>query len=425
MKSKKKNRNIIIVTSIVIIIIAIVTSSLYIFNKKGNVDLVNNNDNITSIEDVKFHYNKYVITKDDSKLYNEEFMEVGVIGKNVELILEDANIDINTVYFKTVINDKTYYVDYYNLEKIENLSNQNERYKKYIVFNQNIVTHEKTNFYDSNDNLVYSINSSFDLPIVVKYDDKYGVIYDQKLLYIDKKDVKDIVEYENTEEQNSTGIPVLNYHFVYEDDDTTCNEEICHSATQISKHFSYIKDNGFFTPTMEELEMYIDGNIRLPQKSVVITFDDGGRAEVAKKYVDMYQLNATLFMITSWYDKEQFQSEYLEIHSHGHDLHNGGLCAGGQGGEIKCLEKGKLLLDLETSRKELNNTTVFCYPFYEYNEYSIEVLKEAGFTMAFAGERAGGEIKVKVGADKFRLPRWVIVDWTTMDKFISYVNGGS
>lgn len=33
---------------------------------------------------------------------------------------------------------------------------------------------------------------------------------------------------------------------------------------------------------MNELEMYIDQKIQLPQKSVVITFDDGTRADVAK-----------------------------------------------------------------------------------------------------------------------------------------------
>ena len=72
----------------------------------------------------------------------------------------------------------------------------------------------------------------------------------------------------------------------------------------------------------------------------------------------------------------------------------------------------------------MDGSTYFCYPFYEYNDYSIEVLKEAGFTMAFAGEYAGHRYKAEVGMDKFRIPRWVIVDWTTMEKFISYVNGG-
>ena len=43
--------------------------------------------------------------------------------------------------------------------------------------------------------------------------------------------------------------------------------------------------------------------------------------------------------------------------------------------------------------------------------------------MAFAGEYTGGKTKAEVGIDKFRIPRWVIVNYTTMDDFISYVSG--
>jgi len=375
-------------------------------------------------EEISTHYGIYVRTNKETILYDAKENEIGKIGKNIEITLQEQEIDYNTKYFVTTDFEQSYYIKYQDVEKIETLSSTNDRYKKYILFNENIITKEQTAFYDENDNLVYELNKSFDLPIIIKFNDKYGIEFKNKLLYIYSEDVLEIKENNNTKEKNSTGIPVLNYHFVYEDGNNKCNEEICHSESQINQHFSYIKDNNFFTPTMKELEMYIDGNLKLPQKSIVITFDDGTLAENAKRYVDMYELNATLFLITSWFDKEQFESEYLEIHSHGHDIHNGGVCPGGQGGAIKCLEKDKLLEDLETSRNELDGSTVFCYPFYEYNNYSIEALKEAGFTMAFAGEYAGGNFKVKVGSNKFRLPRWVIVNWTTMEKFKSYVNGG-
>ena len=101
-------------------------------------------------------------------------------------------------------------------------------------------------------------------------------------------------------------------------------------------------------------------------------------------------------------------SGYIEYHSHGDNLHNQGICPGGQGGAIKCLNKTKLLEDLALSRKKLAGSTAFCYPFYEYNNYSISVLKEAGFTMAFGGTGEGGNYKVKPGIDKFKLPRYVI-----------------
>ena len=130
-------------------------------------------------------------------------------------------------------------------------------------------------------------------------------------------------------------------------------------------------------------------------------------AERGIEVLDKYQLNATVFLITSSYKKEDYlNSPYIEFHSHGDNLHNQGICPGGQGGAIKCQSREILLEDLAKSREKLNNTTVFCYPFYEYNDYSISVLKEAGFTMAFAGNIKGGY--VTVGMDKMQIPRYTI-----------------
>ena len=376
------------------------------------------------VKKITSHYNEYVKTNDEVKIYDKNGNETGLIGKDVELNLDEIEITSDTKYFKIKDFDDEYYVKYQDVDKIDALTLYSDRYKSYILFNENIVTNDKTSFYDENNNLVYTFNKSFDLPIIIKGDNRYGIEFNNRLLYVKKDEIKETKENNNTELKNANGVPVLNYHFAYEDDDKTCNQVICHSASQLKEHFSYIKDNNFFTPTMKELEMYIDKKLQLPQKSVVITFDDGWRADVARKYVDEYKINATLFLITSWYDKEQFESEYFEIHSHGDNIHNGGLCSGGQGGEIKCMDHDKLLTDLKTSREKLDGSTVFCYPFYEYNDYSIKVLKEAGFTMAFAGEYAGGKTKVTPGIDKFRLPRWVIVNYTTKKQFISYVNGG-
>lgn len=411
-----------------IIIISLLITIMHTYSNNSNSTKEFKTDNIaidvelTFYEQLIEHYNKYVEVTNDTNLYDEEFNEIGLIAKDEKIVLEEMEIDNKTRYFKTKINDTIYYIDYPNLQKIDNIE-ENNRYKNYIPYNQNIITNDETLFYNENDELVYKLNKSFNLPIIIKDDDKYGTEFNNKLLYVKKDNIKEVVDNQNTELKNSTGIPVLNYHYVYDENDKSCVSEICHPVSQIKQHFSYIKDNNFFTPTMKELEMYIDKKIQLPQKSVVLTFDDGTGDLLAKKYADEYELNATVFLISAWFNKEDFESPYFEVHSHGDNIHNGGLCAGGQGGEIKCMEHDKLLQDLKTSREKLNNTTVFCYPFYEYNNYSINVLKEAGFTMAFAGEYAGGKTRVTVGADKFRLPRWVIVNYTTMQNFKNYVNG--
>ncbi len=417
-RKNKKNMFVIIVSLIIVLCIGGYFGYNYFYEKNN---MLNEKDIVKKITS---HYNEYVKTNDEVKIYDKNGNETGLIGKDVELNLDEIEITSDTKYFKIKDFDDEYYVKYQDVDKIDALTLYSDRYKSYILFNENIVTNDKTSFYDENNNLVYTFNKSFDLPIIIKGDNRYGIEFNNRLLYVKKDEIKETKENNNTELKNANGVPVLNYHFAYEDDDKTCNQVICHSASQLKEHFSYIKDNNFFTPTMKELEMYIDKKLQLPQKSVVITFDDGWRADVARKYVDEYKINATLFLITSWYDKEQFESEYFEIHSHGDNIHNGGLCSGGQGGEIKCMDHDKLLTDLKTSREKLDGSTVFCYPFYEYNDYSIKVLKEAGFTMAFAGEYAGGKTKVTPGIDKFRLPRWVIVNYTTKKQFISYVNGG-
>ena len=161
--------------------------------------------------------------------------------------------------------------------------------------------------------------------------------------------------------------------------------------------------------------MYIDGKIQLP-KSVVITIDDGWHSLEAATLLNKYKLNGTVFLITSGYDKNSIESVFVEVHSHTHNMHNAGDCPSGQGGGIQCLSEEFIQEDLKKSREKLNNTTYFCYPFYEYNDYSISQLKKAGFTMAFAGYYANGKLKASPGIDKFQIPRYIIYNTTTVEK---------
>jgi len=103
-------------------------------------------------------------------------------------------------------------------------------------------------------------------------------------------------------------------------------------------------------------------------------------------------------------------------------MHKAGDCPYGQGGGIQCLSEEYIQNDLKKSREKLNNTTYFCYPFYEYNNYSISQLKKAGFTMAFAGYYANRQLKASPGIDKYQIPRYVISNTTTVNQ-IKYMIG--
>ncbi len=383
--------------------------------------LNNSTDEVNSF-DIYDYYNDYVITNKKANIYINElnnFRKIGEISKNVELELSD----INNNYFKIKNLDDDYYIYYEDVDKIDYLSVKDVRYKNYILFNKNIVTTDSTNFYDKNHQLYLTIDKSYEFPVIVKDVDYYGIVFNNQILYI-KKDEVTLKDNYNTDSTNIKGVSVLNYHFVYKDSDNNCNESICISESFFKKHLDYIKKENFFTPTMRELEMYIDGMIQLP-KSVVITFDDGRYFENVKRILEDYKLNGTFFIISGWNWKinfKEYKSDYLELHSHTDNMHDVGKCPSGQGGAIQCFSEEKILNDLKMSREKLNGTTYLAYPFYEYNNYSISMLKKAGFTMAFGGEYENGYKYVKPGIDKFKLPRWVIVNYTTMNNFINYLN---
>ena len=69
----------------------------------------------------------------------------------------------------------------------------------------------------------------------------------------------------------------------------------------------------------------------------------------------------------------------------------------------------------------LNGSKYFCYPFYEYNNYSIEQLKKAGYRLAFGGEFDGGDFVARPNGKKYEIPRWVMVNYTTMQTFQAYL----
>ena len=419
MKRERKRKKGIRKIFFLLLLILLVVGIIYFLLQKKNV---------TKIVDYGKYYSEIVKVKYDTKLYvntDGEYIEEGIVYKGTLLKLEKQD-EFKSKYFKISSLDDDYYIEYNSVEKSDDFYTLDDRYKHYIPFNKNVVTNEETTFY-YNDKALFKIDKSYNLPIIISDDDKYYIEYENMLMYVVKDDVKEVIDNTNTNDINTKGIAVLNYHFVYSPDKETCDQVICHSEKQFREHLSYIKDNNFFTPTMKELEMYIDGKVQLP-KSVVITLDDGRNINFATQILEEYKLNATAFIVTSRYNvSEDFKkSDYVELQSHSHNLHDAGTCpkGHGQGGGLTCLSDDVILKDLKESRDILNGATAFCYPFYEYNSHSIELLKEAGFTMAFGGEYDGGQINVKPGINKFKIPRWVMVTYTTMNKFISYLNGG-
>ena len=404
----KKKNILIIIALILTLVLGYLIVSVIIDNNKRNKELQEYQNKLNAI---RSSYNNYINIKsaDIYTLEDNKYIKKGTIN-NIDTTLGDIDItNYQEEYFK--LKNIDYYIYYKDITKIDNIE-INNRYKNYIVYNENVIIPSDTKIYLKEDSY-YQIDSELSLPIIIKDDDKYYVEYDNRLVYAKKEDISNIVESNNTDEEVSKGFAVLNYHFtinVEAGEQKDCQQEICLTDVQFDSQMQYLHDNEYFSLTLEEIEMFIDGKIRLPKKSVGITIDDGWRVERSIWFLEKYNLHGILFLIGTMAPPSVYASNNLEIASHSWNLHK-------YIGNLINTPKDEMLKDLKKSKESLNDTKYFCYPYYQYNDTVISVLKETGFTMAFAGFNR----KVKVGEYKYLVPRYVVVNTMTVDDIAKIV----
>ncbi len=420
MKRRKRHlKKVVIITIIILLILILIAGgsyAYYYYKIKPVKEAKQAAINYAKL--VKDNYHEIIKTNGDVTIYDKKENEIGKIKKGNIVTLEGIKDN------KYKIKDTNYYIKYKHTEKSEKLEvkshSEYDTYKNYVSYNINLVTKDNYKLYYGED-IVYELNKSSEYPIIIILPDKFGIEFNERLLYIKREDVKETKEASNTSAEIAGKVAVLNYHYTVNKEageTQECLQTICTQDVQVDEEIKYLSDNEYYTPTMRDFYLYLTGAIQLPRKSVVITIDDGWYLSRMITILQKYQKTGTLFLIGSLQPPEAYVSPYLEIHSHTWNMHNLGDCPGDFGGAILCWSDEKILEDLRRSRESLNNTTVFCYPFYEFNSRSISLLKQAGFEMAFAG----GERSAAPGEDLFRIPRYVMFNYTSMDQFIRYIS---
>ena len=218
------------------------------------------------------------------------------------------------------------------------------------------------------------------------------------------------------------GVAVLNYHFFYQGN-SSCGVN-CINIAKFEEQLKYLQENGYKTLTMDEFKKYMYGEINVPQKSVLITIDDGAQGtgkhngNLLIPMLEKYQMHATLFLITGWWGISNYNSEYLDIESHTNNMHSENQCQGvARGAKMLCSSYEEVLNDLKKSIEITGSTNAFCFPFYVYNETTLNAVRDAGFKLAFVG----GNYKATRSSNKYLIPRFHIYESITMDEFISYI----
>ncbi len=226
--------------------------------------------------------------------------------------------------------------------------------------------------------------------------------------------------------ENAPFVPVLMYHYFYDDENGETGADGNYLAkTDFIAQLEYLKQNNYYFPTMKELREYVDGKRKLPEKSIILTMDDGAESNyrIAYPLAVQYQIPIIWFVVTSWtdpnmeYQQQIIKSGYVSMESHTHDMHKAGCSGMGHGGYFQCVSKEEGIKDLTTSKEMLKTATTVAYPFGDYNDNTKEIVKEAGYEMAFTTEWG----VVKPGMDPYALPRVRISAGNSLQTFINSI----
>jgi len=205
-------------------------------------------------------------------------------------------------------------------------------------------------------------------------------------------------------------LPVVMYHGILPQTNRQGTYVI--SPTLFEQDLQCIRDAGYTTVLMADLLAYVDEGTPLPEKPILLTFDDGYYNNYLYAYplLQKYNMKAVISPIVTWsafysdnpqesngeiYShitweqmREMTASGLVEIQNHSYNLHENkaGHRKGAQkvSTESETVYQGMLREDLAMAQRRLAaeagvTPTTFVYPFGAMSREALPVLRELGF----------------------------------------------
>ena len=242
----------------------------------------------------------------------------------------------------------------------------------------------------------------------------------ERLVQIRHK-VPNLEDEESAAAYYNKGIPILIYHNVYNPDNPPSNLHANYiSTTDLESHLQYLVDEGYYFPTWQEIRDFVDCKIDLPEKSIVLSFDDASRDWITNgiPVLESYDIRATSFVIVSWKGEEMasYDLKNVELQSHSYDMHKAGGNIG-HGGIFPALSYEDAMADLEKSKEIIGNNDAFAYPFGDYTDQCMQIIEDAGFLCAVTTVNG----KIHPGDNPYELNRVRINLGTDLETFKSLI----
>jgi peptidoglycan/xylan/chitin deacetylase (PgdA/CDA1 family) len=185
-------------------------------------------------------------------------------------------------------------------------------------------------------------------------------------------------------------VPILCYHQIrdWKPTDSKVSRDYIVPPAAFAAQMRMLADSGYHTISPDQLYAYLVSGSRLPEKPVMLSFDDTDLDQFTTGYPEMkkYGFKGVFFIMTvslgrpHYMSREQVRELSEEgniIGAHTWDHHN-----------VKKYEGSDWITQLDKPTKQLEQITgksirYFAYPFGLWNEAAFPELKKRGFIAAF------------------------------------------
>lgn len=198
-------------------------------------------------------------------------------------------------------------------------------------------------------------------------------------------------------------IPIVMYHSILKD--TSKSGRYIITPSLLESDFKYLKDNGFSPVFIQDLINYVYDDTPLPEKSIILTFDDGhyNNYEYVLPLLKKYNFKAVISVVGSYTDRysetdeanpnygymrwcdinSSIESGYIEFQNHSYNMHS-------NGGSLKKYHedfnnyKIRFSNDILKLQDEFKNNTgympnTYTYPFGGITNGTTSILEDLGF----------------------------------------------
>ena len=185
-------------------------------------------------------------------------------------------------------------------------------------------------------------------------------------------------------------VPIMDYHGIRQTgpSESAAVKQYNVAPVTLALQLAYLQANGYTAITTADLAWRFKNNLPLPEKPVLLTFDDGWRSQFVEAFpiLKQFKMPATFYIFTNpidkskrfmtWENIKELDAAGMEIGSHSvtHPF-------------LTRVSEKAARWELEISKKAIEEhlgktTESFAYPFGDLNNSVVSIVKESEYTSA-------------------------------------------